>query len=446
MAITIDGTTVFQTMLGFGAQDSQATLYTSAVADFFWRTDSGIGMSILGSELFVNQTTLEGWPTYFTVQNSSGVPAQGDFTIEQQAFTRGVKQFYVRCWTPQLFSPYSWLSGGSATGSLLTSFYADMAGAFTTYMTNSWAAGIPTQTIAMMNEPDFTPSGYSQTSWTTAQMLSFIKGNLGPALASWGAANPSWQAATGLTAPGIMISDVTNWSDLSTWTAAIEGDATAKSYVSAYSAHQYQGVASPPVPCSFPIWETEVFDQAALWDATMTDALVVMGYIYAALTTGNAQSWHYWYLEDISDNNNSALIGTDGSNWSNPPLAAIDWANPTYRKCAYAFGQFTKFIRPGWWRINATGAPSGVQVLAFAGPGGQFCAVCINTNGSTTAVTLNFNLSSSQIQVWVTDGSNSLAPQGTLNASSGSVSYTLSASSVTTFLNVANNTVFYGSE
>jgi glucuronoarabinoxylan endo-1,4-beta-xylanase len=445
MALAVDATTTFQTMAGFGAADAFAYSggYSTAVADFLWSQSKGIGLSIMRSRLWVDVSTSQGWPGYFTPMDSTGVELEGNFSVELQAYSRGVRTLFVTCWAPQLNPPYSWLSGGSQNGSLLLSEYAAMANAFTTYLSNALTDGVYVTHISIMNEPDFTPT-YPQTSWTPTEAVNFVVNNLGPALATWAAANPSWGATTGMSVPGIIFGEVDNWNNLATWVSAVEGNPTAVGYVTQYASHQYNGVVAPPSPISHPIWETEYVDGNA-YDTTMTEGIYLANSYYTAITTGNAAAWMWWLAEDVSDNNNSGVVGTNGSNFSNPPASLADWNAPTFPKKAYCLGNIAKFVRPGAVRINATGAPGGVNVLAFLNEG-NVVIVCINTNASSTAINVTLNgIGATTVTAWITDATRNLVAQPAV-AGGSSFSATLAATSVTTFVGANGSSPYYAGD
>ncbi len=436
MTLLVDPTSRLQTIDGFGGAGAYAFPQAEPVANLLWGT---LGLSIFRSQLYVDTTTtIQGWPMTVTAIDSTGIQTKGDFSVELQAYARGCRKFLLTCWAPpNKIGPWPWLAGGSQNGALNLANYADMATAFTTYMTNAWNAGLPATHISMMNEPDITPS-YAQTAWTTAQAVSFLKGTLGPALASWGAANPAWQRATGLASPQIVFGETEDWAALSTWIAAVEADSTALGFTNVYATHQYgsSGAAfAPPTPCSRPIWQTEVFANDGAFDPTMTDALAENALLFNALTTGNASAYLCWFHNDNSDDNNSGLVGTNGANYGNPTLALADWNNPIRAKRAFALGNVAKFVIPGSKRLSLSGAPAGVNAMAFLRPDGRTVIVCTNTNGTSTALSVSVpGMPISNFVPWVTDASNDLAQQSFIAAPAGAFSTTLGASSITTFI------------
>ena len=425
MALTVDNTSPIRTMQGFGGAGAFAVPYSTSLADTLWQKSQD-GLSIFRSELStVFSPSIQGWPLTMI----GGTPTNGSFQVELQAYERGQRDFLVSCWvnaTNTLAAPFPWNTGGGQNASLLASHYDDFATAFTTYCTNFLAAGMPAARlyVSPANEPDITPT-YPQTSWTTAQLVTVVRDHLGPALAAWGAARPDWQALSGQTAPQIIVAEPANWANLATWIAAFEADSTALSFVSFYATHQYfgGGASAPPVPCSRPIWETECFDQATSYDPTMTDALDVLGFIYAALTTGTAETWLYWVFQgDNNDTTNGGLVGLVGG-------------VTELTKRSYCLGHFARFVRRGSQLITTSGSPSGVNSLAFRLANGEYAIFCINTNASSTALTVNLTgAPAAFFTPYVTDSTRNMEAQAAIAVSSSSFSTTLASKSLTTFI------------
>lgn len=432
---TISGGTVLQAIDGFGAATPFSTAYATGVADFLWGT--GIGLSIVRAQLWVDTSSgIQGWPLYFSPMDSTGTSVKGDFSHELQAQTRGTKYILLSVWAPPNdLGPWPWLAGGAKNGALNTANYADMATAITSALSNALAAGVYVTHVSPANEPDITPS-YAQTSWTPTQLVNFVKNNLGPALATWGAANPTWQTATGLSRPKLVVGETAAWSALATWIAAFEADSTALAFVDIYASHQYfgNGASAPPSPCSRPIWMTEVSGQGAA-DVTMTDALAQVAWIYDAINTGDASAWVYWFAEDVSDNNNGWVVGTPATNWTNPANSLADWNAPTTPKRAYAIGNFSKFVGPGSTRLSVGGSIAGVKSLSFKRADGKPVLVCINTNGSSVPFSVALSgFSTANVTPYITDATRNLAAQTAIGLSGGRFSSSLAAGSVTTFI------------
>ena len=153
----------------------------------------------------------------------------------------------------------------------------------------------------------------------------------------------------------------------------------------------------------------------------MTDALGWAAMIHSYLTVANVNAWVWWAISD------EPWLG-DGTD--NGALTDIN-GNPAKR--AYVTGQWSKFVRPGWYRINVTDT-SGMSISAFNNTSsGQFAVVVVNS-GSTNSDTFTFNgFNATSVTPWITNATLSLAQQSSLAVSGGSFSYTVPAGSVVTF-------------
>src|SRR5581483_11145311 len=101
---------------------------------------------------------------------------------------------------------------------------------------------------------------------------------------------------------------------------------------------------------------------------------------------------------------------------------------------------------PGYYRMGATAAPtSGVNVSAFKNTNTSspqtIVFVAINNNSSTTSQTFSINgVNVTSVTPWVTDGSNNLIQKSAVAVSGGSFTYSLTGSSVTSFVGVVSGT------
>jgi glucuronoarabinoxylan endo-1,4-beta-xylanase len=123
-----------------------------------------------------------------------------------------------------------------------------------------------------------------------------------------------------------------------------------------------------------------------------------------------------------SANDNEGLIGPDGV---------------TVAKRAYVLGNYSKFVRPGFYRIDATPTTqAGVSVSAYRNSStGVIVIVAINNNGGgvSETFTLNGKIPAS-VTPWITCTSLDLVQQADVPVSGDSFSYNLPGSSVTTFV------------
>ncbi len=114
----------------------------------------------------------------------------------------------------------------------------------------------------------------------------------------------------------------------------------------------------------------------------------------------------------------------------------------TIFKRAYVLGQFAKYIRPGYSRVDATANPvTNVSVSAYKGDG-KVVIVAVNTG--TASVNQNFVMGSgtgSSMSSWQTTASSNMAAGQTYQVSGGSFTAALPGQSITTFVGTLSGVV-----
>jgi hypothetical protein len=156
------------------------------------------------------------------------------------------------------------------------------------------------------------------------------------------------------------------------------------------------------------------------------DGLMWAGLIDNRIAVANANAYLYF-----------ALIGTTSSNLGLTSSPTVP-ASGTVAKRAYVFGQYSAFVRPGFFRIDTTHIPqSGVAVSAYQDTGSGKIAI-VATNYTAGALTQGFSVingpSFSSVTPFVTSPSLSIAAQSAVSVSGNFFSYSLPAQSVTTFV------------
>jgi len=154
----------------------------------------------------------------------------------------------------------------------------------------------------------------------------------------------------------------------STWSAAIHN----------YALHSY-GSARPDRSALSRVlaerlpgketWITEWTELRPGRDAGMGSALALANTIHEDLVYGNVSSWQYWIA--LSKYNYA-----DGLIYVDPESREIE---PT--KKLWAFGNWSRFVRPGARRIECADAENdGVRMSAFRNSDGSYAFVCINNS------------------------------------------------------------------
>ena len=110
-------------------------------------------------------------------------------------------------------------------------------------------------------------------------------------------------------------------------------------------------------------------------------------------------------------------------------------------KRLFTFGQYSRFVRPNYNRINATSSQVSELISAYkdsASP--AFAVVVVNTNAATGVFqTINLaNFTAASVTPWITTATLSLAPQTPVTVTNASFTYFVPAMSVVTFVGRGN--------
>jgi glucuronoarabinoxylan endo-1,4-beta-xylanase len=402
-AVEVDVCTTEQPIDGFGAADTWAGPLTATQVTLFFDPVNGIGLSLLRIGIDVNGTPL----------------GSGAYPDAIAAAKFGVKVWGAP-WTPPAAdkSNGSEDNGGTLNASAYDSWATVLAGFPATFKQNT--NGLDLYGISAQNEPDFTAS-YASCIYSSAQMVAFVK-VLGPKLA---ALNPP---------VNLLAAEPDAWNNLwsgDSYGTAILADTAASSAVTIFAAHDYGNDTdsvttrpAPPAGVKQHIWETEVSDETAA-DVDIGHGIEVATWVYAALTTGGASAWHYWWLINANTDGEGLLL--QGGSTTNPP------------KRLYTVGNYSKFIRPGFVRVGTAGATpaGGALVSAFENPAdGTVVVVAINpgTAAATLPIFVSGGKTLTQVTPYVTSATENLAAQAAIAVTNANFTATLAAQTVTTFV------------
>jgi glucuronoarabinoxylan endo-1,4-beta-xylanase len=376
---------------GFGASSAwTAGNMPDALADLFYSTDTGIGLSLLRVQIKPDGTTAE-------------------LATAKKAVARGAK-VWAAPWSP----PAEWKSNGMTAngGSLLDANRQDWANRLAGFATSMAAQGIPLVAISAQNEPNYTAS-WDTCRYTPAQMVTFIRDFLGPAL-----------AATGLNVP-VMAPETQGWDGFGSFADALMADATATSMIGPLAMHDYAGTPygyEPAKTAGRVLWETEVSDDKVNknLDTTMDSGVRVAQMIHDNLVIGGVSAFHYWWL----------MPGSGGGNGALSQSSAL-------LPRAWAMGNWSRFVRPGFVRVEATAKPQdNINVSAFASADStRVVIVAINSlmNDRSQSFTIA-GATITQVTPWMTAAGMNLAQQSPVSVGDGAFSYVLPGQSVTTFV------------
>ncbi|MGH7993399.1 MAG: hypothetical protein ACREDQ_07780, partial [Limisphaerales bacterium] len=423
---TVDWNNVHQRIDGFGASSAWRSTWSTAQADMFFSTNNGIGLSLLRNHIAFAGSAL-----------ASATPTTVEISIMTNAQARGAL-IWSAPWTPaagfkstndiydSLKATANGINGGSFLGGDATNqAYASQLANYVLSMKNTY--GINLYAVSVQNEPDASVNGYEACQWSQANVHDFIT-NLYNAL-----------VAKGVGSTKIIIPESQNWTDPKGLRTTALSDANVSPDVAIVANHNYVGnnlVGDLTTPAQLSVggkstWETEVSQIGPggggnTYDGSITNGIYWAWRIHLFMTAAQVNAWHYWWLIPSSGNtDNEGLTDISG--------------NPAKRM--YALGQWSRFVRPGYYRIDASTTAGSAFISAFNDTNsGHFAIVAVNTNGST-AISQTFNLNNfptvTSVTPWITSATMSLSNQTPVAVSGSSFSYTLPARSVVTFVGQA---------
>ncbi|KAF9530032.1 glycoside hydrolase superfamily [Crepidotus variabilis] len=444
-AITVDLTKTYQTISGFGfsqAFQRAVQLYKLAPAvrdkavDIFFNTTSGAAFSILRNGIGSSPDSSSDHMNTILPRNPGSpslAPAyvwdgndSGQLWMSKQALAYGVKNFYANAWSAPGFMK---TNGNDAGGGSLCGLagarcnsgdwrqaYADYLIQYVKYYAQE---GIPITHLGFLNEPEFTASYASMIS-SGSQSAEFIK-ILSPTL-----------AANNLSSIKITCCDAEGWQSQAGMTQQIVS-AGAESLLGVVTSHPYTSQPGSPFNTRLPVWQTEWADLNGGWTTAWYsnggagEGMTWATRIHSGLTSSNISGYFAW-------------VGTQ-SGGTNEPLMRIDGANVIVSKRVWAFGQFSRFVRPGAVRV-ATGGGTNLRISAFKNAAdddvmkGALAVQVINSG--TGATTVNIKVSggtaATAVKAWVTDNTRDLNETTATLGTDGSITGSVPARSMVSFV------------
>jgi O-glycosyl hydrolase len=178
-----------------------------------------------------------------------------------------------------------------------------------------------------------------------------------------------------------------------------------------------------------PIWQTQM-SGIEWWpegkrSADISNGVAVAGWIHDALVNGQAAAWLWFRYQAWELDDNEGLALQDG----------------TIAKRLYTLGNYSKFIRPGYTRVDVTGNDSmSVLLSAFMGADGTVVVVAINKGAAVTLpISISGGPAPASVTPWVTSATENLVARTPLAVSGASFSAALDGQTVTTFVGSSND-------
>ena len=310
----------------------------------------------------------------------------------QKARARGAN-ILATPWTP----PASMKSNNNPIGgSLLVAQYASYASYLNNFAAYMATNGAPLAAISVQNEPDITVT-YESCSWTPAQLQAFFHTNAVVITNASVMMPESFQFDFSQSDP--TLNDPVAVTNVGLIGGHLYGTGTTAEYVNAHNKGK-------------PTWMTEYLVNDQGWNT----ALATAQQIHGCLAGGNMSAYIWWKC--LGDTN--GLVNAAG----------------TPQKRGFAMAQFSRFVRPGYYRIGVTNVAGNTLVSAYKDPAsGNFAIVAINNNLTTVTQTVNLaGFNAATVTPWITTSNLSLSVQSSVPVNSSSFVYPLPPLSVLTFV------------
>ncbi len=371
--VKIDFTKTLQKIDGFGASTAWHGALSEKEADVsFGNGENQLGLSLL--RLRIDPNGMNNWGS--------------EMNNARKALARGATVF-ASPWTPPAkMKTNNKLEGGELKPTEYGN-YVNFLNSFIDYMANSKA---PLVAISLQNESNIKVD-YESCDWSKEQMLDFCK-----------------NYAHQIKAP-VIVPEAFNFDQA--YSNAILNDSTANSHVAIIGGHLY-GTSPKADPNALTkgkqVWMTEYYVN----EEDILTCINMAKQINDCMTS-NMNAYVWWWLRQPGCN----LITAGGN---------------AIKKKGYVMAQFSKFIRPGYYRTSASfNQYMGVSLTAYTGD--KQVLVAINRN--TKAKTLQFEFTGDSItylQKYVTSATKNLQKEGTLEVIDHKFIVELEPQSIVTFV------------
>lgn len=278
--------------------------------------------------------------------------------------------------------------------------YAQHLNDFVKYMKDN---GVELFAISVQNEPDY---AHDWTWWTPQEILRFMKENAGSI--------------------NCRVISPESFSYLKNMSDPILNDPQALANMDILGAHLYGTAYSNFTYPLFKqkgagkeLWMTEVYhpNSEAQSADRWPEALETGFHIHSALADAEFQAYVWWYIR-----RQYSPMKEDG----------------TISKRGYMMTHYSKFVRPGYYRVDATKNPTTDVYVSAYKKGDDVVIVALNR--STSSKTITLSIPGTKVQTWeryVTSGSKNLQKEANVNDPDGSFQVTLDAQSMTSFVGKA---------
>ena len=393
----------------------------SEVLDILFSPTKGAGLSIVRNIVGDGATVGGGSPS---IEPEEGVWSwtgdEDQIWLMQEAGKRGCTRYMSTVW-----SPPAWMKTNNSPvgGRLRPDKYLAFAEYLSMYIRGyKEHFGIDIYAISLANEPDVTVR-YSSCYWTGAEFHDFIKFLI-----------PVFERDKITTK--VIVGELSAWTENPVLESLADSVTAAR--VDIVGVHAYHTVDKDPFPPiaqrvgplvetlkqKKKIWQTEVSNLGRNYP-DMRDGLYWAKVLHTHVAENSANAWLYWWA--VSSPN------------TGQGMTHLNSQDKTYTvdKRLYTMGNYSRFVRPGYYRVEANcELSSGVLVSAYKSePEKKLVVVVINENVAARKLELNLaGVNANSAAPWRTSEKENLVSLQELKINDNMLKATLAPSSVTTFV------------
>jgi O-glycosyl hydrolase len=316
-------------------------------------------------------------------------------------------------------------------GKLRRDKYDDYADLLADYVLNFEAKmGAPLSVLSVQNEPNW-KSDWETTYWSGTDLRDFI--------VTISKRFPMKGVIAGNGGINIMMPEFENFNiNFNEMIKPSLDNPASEKIITHIALHQYNGTndsSSRAGSMEFPgitasgkrFWQTEVSGTGSALPPGpgINNALFYARMIHWDMTLAQTNAFLYWWL--WTNNRNGDFPGA---------LIKVDDDEIITSQRLYAMGQYSRFIRPGWQRIDCDTSPtSGIYSSAYKNPNTKEIAIVI-INETITHFSLPLDLEGAeydQLEIWRTSEKEKLKSIGKQQTSRNTTEVILAPMSITTF-------------
>jgi glucosylceramidase len=387
--IAVDAKERHQTIVGFGAAITDASAWLiqnkltptqrdALLKELYGRGEGGLGFSFTRVTIGASDFSLDHY-SLDDAPNGAADPKLEHFSLkrpQEYVFPTVRAALKINPDLKVMASPWSapaWMktTGSLVKGQLKPDAYPVYADFFARYIKEAKKVGVPTDYISIQNEPDFEPENYPGMRWPAVDRAKFFGENLAPVFKR-----------------GKITTKALDWDhnwDQPQQPTTVLADAKARAFVAGVAWHCYAGqvdametvrAAHPDkevffTECSGGEWAPK-FDDSFSW---MVEQLII------GTTRRGAKGVLMWNL--ALDEKFGPHAGGCGNC---RPVVTIDSTTGAITRTQeyYAFGQASRFVRPGAVRIGSPEKVGDLRTVAFQNRDGGRVLLVLNT-GKTAA-------------------------------------------------------------